>query len=253
MLTPPYVLLPPRPPAPPLYRLASSAAFRFSISRCRSRRQSCPALPYPTLPCPAIDPGDGGTHQQVPEQYGDGDLANGRHVDAGALLDVRAKVLLGRKVDAHGALLEQGDWEPVLAVGHARDDHVAARDRVLEGVRHVLHVVHLAADAFAAREALHARHVSTPHVGAVIGQQRGQWPADNLGPVDDRHGAAKEPVAVRQDRVVDAHVLEDLDDGQRRARQQRLLAAGRVQEPAVLVHVEQVAVRQPLDVLLWHR
>lgn len=59
----------------------------------------------------------------------------------------------------------------------------------------------------------------------------------------------KQPVAVGQNGVVDVEVLENLDNGQRCAGQDALLALGfRVQEADVLVHVEDVAVAQTLDV-----
>lgn len=60
---------------------------------------------------------------------------------------------------------------------------------------------------------------------------------------------SEETVSVRQDGVVDVEVLEDLDVGQRGAGQDGLLALGfAVQEADVLVHVEDVAVAQALDV-----
>ena len=61
----------------------------------------------------------------------------------------------------------------------------------------------------------------------------------------------EQPIPIRQDRVVDIQVLEDLDVRQRRARQDALLALRlAVQEPDVLVHVEDVAVAEPFDVFV---
>ena len=61
----------------------------------------------------------------------------------------------------------------------------------------------------------------------------------------------KQPIPIRQDRVVDIQVLEDLDVRQRRARQDALLALRlAVQESDVLVHVEDVAVAEPFDVFV---
>lgn len=61
----------------------------------------------------------------------------------------------------------------------------------------------------------------------------------------------EQPIPIRQDRVVDIQVLEDLDVRQRRARQDALLAFRlAVQEPDVLVHVEDVAVAEPFDVFV---
>lgn len=60
---------------------------------------------------------------------------------------------------------------------------------------------------------------------------------------------SEETVAVGQDCVVDVEVLEDLDIRQGGAGQDRFLALGlAVQEADVLVHVEDVAVAQALDV-----
>ena len=61
----------------------------------------------------------------------------------------------------------------------------------------------------------------------------------------------EQPIPIRQDRVVDIQVLEDLDVRQRRARQDALLALRlAVQESDVLVHVEDVAVAEPFDVFV---
>lgn len=61
----------------------------------------------------------------------------------------------------------------------------------------------------------------------------------------------EQPIPIRQDRVVDIQVLEDLDVRQRRARQDALLALRlAVQKPDVLVHVEDVAVAEPFDVFV---
>jgi hypothetical protein len=59
-----------------------------------------------------------------------------------------------------------------------------------------------------------------------------------------------QPVPVRQDGVVYPQVLQDLDHGQWCTRQYALLRVRRVEEADVLVHVEDVAMRQALDILV---
>lgn len=103
----------------------------------------------------------------------------------------------------------------------------------------------------AARKLLHPGDIHTVHTSPVVRQQRGQRPPDDLGAIDDADRMPEQPVPIRQDRVVDVEVLEDLDVRQRRAGQDALLAfCVGVQEPNILVHVEDVAVAQALDVLL---
>lgn len=59
----------------------------------------------------------------------------------------------------------------------------------------------------------------------------------------------EQSVSVGQDGVVDVQILEDLNVGQRCAGQDALLALGfRVKEADVLVHVEDVAVAETLDI-----
>ena len=58
------------------------------------------------------------------------------------------------------------------------------------------------------------------------------------------------PVAVREDGVVNPQIFQDLDHGQRCTRQDALLRAGRVKEANILVHVENVTMRQPLNILV---
>lgn len=140
--------------------------------------------------------------------------------------------------------------EFVLVARHTGHDDVTQRRAVLDRpALHLLDLVLALADALAARELLHARHVDAVHARAVVGQQGRERPAHDLGAVDHAHGAAEQTVPVGQDRVVDVQVFEDLDHGERRARQDRLDRLPVVEEPDVLVHVEDVLVAQALDVL----
>lgn len=109
-------------------------------------------------------------------------------------------------------------------------------------------------DTLTTSKALHTRHINAPHIGAVIRQQRSQWPAHNLGAIHDRDGSPEQAVTIRQDRVVDTNVLENLDDSERRARKQGFLGVRRrIQEADVLVHIEEVAVREAFDIFRGQR
>lgn len=106
------------------------------------------------------------------------------------------------------------------------------------------------ADTLAAGEDLDAGDVDRVDGGAVVGEQSGERAAVHLATVDDGDGLAEEAVAVGEDGVVDLEVLEGLDDGERRAGEDRLLeVGGRVEEADVVVHVEEVGVAETLDVL----
>jgi hypothetical protein len=96
---------------------------------------------------------------------------------------------------------------------------------------------------------LHTGDINTVNRGAIISQQGSQRAANNLRPVHNADSVTEQTVSGGQDSVVDIEVLEDLDDGQRGAGQDALLALGlRVQEADVLVHVEDVAVAETLDI-----
>jgi len=102
----------------------------------------------------------------------------------------------------------------------------------------------------ASGELLNVIDVDAVHVCAVVGKQGCQWPSYDFTAVDDSDGAAMQPVTIGQNGVVDAQVLKDLDNSQGGARQNALLSGGRVKEANVLVHIEEIAMRQSLDVLV---
>jgi len=98
-------------------------------------------------------------------------------------------------------------------------------------------------------ELLHTGDINTVHTSSVVGQQRSKRTSHDLGSVHNANGVTEQSVSVGQDGVVDVQVLEDLNVGQRCAGQDALLALGfRVQEADVLVHVEDVAVAETLDI-----
>jgi hypothetical protein len=166
-------------------------------------------------------------------------------------LDIREDYLLAREVDTHGTLTEKAGIELVGVTGNTTDDRVAQRSHILQ--RLALQVVNLMPallQTLTASESLDAGDVDTVDAGTVVGQQGGERASDDLGAVDDTDGAAEETVSIRQYRVVDVEVFEDLDNGEGRAGQDTLLALRLgVQEPDVLVHVEDVAMAQALDIL----
>ncbi len=60
---------------------------------------------------------------------------------------------------------------------------------------------------------------------------------------------SEQSVPVRQDGVVNPQIFQNLDNRQRRAGQNTFLQPGLVEEPNVLVHVEDIPVTEPLDIL----
>jgi hypothetical protein len=112
-----------------------------------------------------------------------------------------------------------------------------------------MNLVPMLLQTLATSKLLHTGDINTVNRGTIISQQGGQRAADNLRPVHNTDSVAKQTISGGQDSVVDIEVLEDLDDGQRGAGQDALLALGlRVQEADVLVHVEDVAVAETLDI-----
>ena len=192
------------------------------------------------------------TYHEVSKKHSDGDLADRGHVQSRLLLDGGpVKVPMGGEIDARGPVADQLGRDLVRLRGHTGDDDVAEREALLEAPAFlVLDLVALLLDTLAAGEELHAGDVDGIHGGAVVGEESGERAAVDLGAVDDRDGLAKEPVARGEDGVVDLEVLEDLDNGQRGAGQDGLLAVlRRVEEADVVVHVVQVLVAHALDVL----
>jgi hypothetical protein len=159
--------------------------------------------------------------------------------------------LLAGEVDAHSTLAEQASIKLILVTGHTRDDNITQRRNILKcSTLHIDNLVSAVLQTLATGELLDTGNINTVHASAIIGQQRGQWTANNLRAVHDADSVTEQTVAVGKDSVVDVEVLEDLDVGQRGARQDALLALGlRVEEADVLIHVEDVTVAKTLDIL----
>lgn len=191
------------------------------------------------------------TYEQVPEKNHNGDLANSRHVDGCLLLDFRREVSLAGEVDAHGAVAHVLQRYLVYVAWDTADDDVAYGQAVVDCPAGLLFdLVPVLAESCAAREDLHVVDVDAVHMGSVVGQERSKWATDYFAPVDDGDGTPVESVAIWQYGVVDAEVLEDLDDGERGAGQDALLRHGFIEEADVLVHVEDVLVRKALYILV---
>ena len=189
--------------------------------------------------------------EEVSEQHGDGDLADGGDVERGDLLDVFVdEVLFAGKVDDNGAPLNVLGGELVGFRRDPGDDDVGDAGALLERLVAVENLVLLVSEAVASLVELDVVDVCGVDGGAVVGEEGGEGSADDLGAVDDGDGFPIEPVAVVQDLVVCADVLEDLDDGQGRAGQNRLHCLGLVQETHVVVHVGDVLEVEALDVLV---
>lgn len=106
------------------------------------------------------------------------------------------------------------------------------------------------AQALPTGESLHTRDIHTVDTRAVICQQRRKRPTNYLGPVHNADRMPMQAVPVWENCIVDLQVLQNFDDSQGRARQDRLLTLRlRVQVPDVLVHVEDVPMAEALDVL----
>ena len=115
--------------------------------------------------------------QQVAREDGDGDLANGRHERA-ALLDAWTKVHVLGDVDGDGARLHRVSGDCEALDWDARDDHIGRGERIL-----LLHarLLHLDCARYGAcREHLHAMLVYRIDCCAVVGEHRGERPADDL-------------------------------------------------------------------------
>lgn len=221
-----------------------------------------------------------GTYQEIPKQDHDGHLSNRRDENRRPFSDLVGEVLqsqhytakfrahegtasqyrarkwktnlLARKVHTDRALPQQRSIKLILIPGHTGNNHITQRRNILQRpALQINNLMPLLLQPLATRKLLHPRDIHTIHARAIIRQQGRQRPPHDLRPIHHADRMPKQAIPIRQDRIVDIQVLEDLDIGQRRARQDTLLTIGAaVQEPDVLVHVEDVAVRQALDVLV---
>lgn len=163
----------------------------------------------------------------------------------------RGTYLLAGEVDTDSTVPQQASIKLVLLTGHTGDNNITERDDIIDSLALELdNLMSLLLQSLTTSELLHASDINTVNASAIVGKQGSKRPSNDLRPVHHANGVAEETVSVRQNGVVDVEVLEDLDVGQRGAGQDGLLALGfAVQEPNVLVHVEDVAVAETLDVL----
>lgn len=189
----------------------------------------------------------------VPQQKRNRDLPDRRYVNTRLFLYSRAiEVFLTREVDADSAVSDEFGGDLEFLTWHTADDNIAERQAILErptGL--VVHVVVLAFQPSTAREELDVVDVDGVDCGTVVGEEGGEGTANDFGAVNDCDGAAMEAVSVGEDAVIDAEVFEDFDDGEGGTGEDALEGVVRgVKEADVLIHVENVAMREPLDVLV---
>ena len=193
------------------------------------------------------------TYDEISEQHANSNLSNARHVHTGLFLNCgTVEVPEAGEIDAHHAIAEKFGRYLELLGGHATNDNVTEGEHVLELIAlKSRDLVSGLTDAFAAGEELNPGDVDRVHLRAVVGQQCRQGTAVDFAAVDDSDRLTEEAVARRQDRVVDLQMLERLDEGQRRARQDGLLLVRRrIEEADVMIHVVNVLVAETLHVLV---
>ena len=140
----------------------------------------------------------------------------------------------------------------VAISGNARNDHITDGQTLFEAPTfQVCHVVLLLLQATSTAEALHASDIDGVDLGTVVGEKSSERTTNNLAAVDDSNATSEKTLAVVQESVVHAEVLQDLDTGQGCAGQNGLLqVVGRIKETDVLVHVADQLGRETLDILV---
>lgn len=191
--------------------------------------------------------------EQVSQKHGDGDFPDGRHKDRGHLLHLLVdEVGLAGEVDDNGASLDVFGRELVGLGWHPGDDDITFLGTLFQGLGTFLGHVLLVSQPVTSVVGLDVVDVHGVDGGPVVGQQGGQGSADDFGSVHHSHGLTVESVTVVQHVVVGTNVLQDLDDGQGGAGQDRLHCLLLVQVSHIVVHVGNVLEVQALDVLV-HR
>lgn len=162
----------------------------------------------------------------------------------------RKTYLLTREVDTNSTLTQKASIELVLVTGNTSNNHVTERHNILQSLAlKINNLMRSLLQPLTTSKLLHTSNINRVNTSAIISQQSSKRTTHDLRAVHDTDRVSEETVSVRKDGVVDVEVLEDLDVGQRCAGQDGLLALGlAVQEADVLVHVEDVAVAQALDV-----
>lgn len=132
------------------------------------------------------------------------------------------------------------------------DDHFADGQALLE--RPAFEVARLVLDflqSCASAEHLNTGDIDAVDFCAIVGQKGRKRASDNLTPVDDCDTFAEETFAVVEKVVVDLKVLQDLNNSEGRARQDRLpQVVGRIQEANVLIHVADELWRETFDIFV---
>lgn len=193
-----------------------------------------------------------GTYNQVSQEDSNCNLADGRHVDGGLLLDGGTiKVSVRGKVDADSTIADELGGYLERLDGDSSNDNVTEWKTVLElPTLLVLDLVAGLLDALSSGEDLDTSDVDGVDGGAIVGEEGSKRSAVDLGSVDDSDSLSEKSVPGSQDGVVDLQILKDLDNSERSARKDGLLAVlRRVNEANVVVHVMDVLVSKTLNVL----
>ena len=147
--------------------------------------------------------------------------------------------LLTRKVDAHGTVSDLLNGNLELVARYTADDNITDGQAVFHcHVGLLFHDVLLVAQTLASAESLHTSNINRIDLCTIVCQQCSQGSTHNLASVDDSDSSAPQSLSIVQDGVVDVEVFENLDHGERCAREDGLLGVvGRVEEADVLIHV----------------
>ena len=151
--------------------------------------------------------------------------------------------LLTREVETHSTLSEKAGIKLVFVPRDTGNDDITQRHHILQCLAfQVVDLVSPLFDTFTSSELLDTSHIHTVDTGSIVCQQRRQRPTDNLRPVHYTDSVSEKTVAIGQNRIVDFEVLQDLDNGERCARENTFLSLSLwIEESDVLVHVEDVA------------
>lgn len=160
--------------------------------------------------------------------------------------------LLSGEIDANSAISDLVGRYLELVARHTTDDYVADCQAIIQRPALFLgNLVLLLAQSMSTAELLHTGDIYRVYLCSVIREQRCERSTHDLGAVDHGYPASEQPLSIIQESVVDLQVFEDLDAGQRSARQNRLLlVVRRVEEADVLIHVVDEVRAQTLDILV---
>lgn len=125
--------------------------------------------------------------------------------------------LVTRKVHTNSPLPQKTGIKLILLPRHTSDNHITQRRHILNRPPRQIHNLMPRLLQPLARKLLHPRNINTINTSPIIRQQRRQRPPHNLRPIHHANRMPEQPIPIRENRVVDIQILEDLDIRQRRA------------------------------------